>query len=373
VIPYGRQSIDEEDIRAVVEVLRSDWLTTGPAVAALERAFASATGAGEAVAYASGTAALHGAMHALGIGPGDEVILPAMTFVASANAVLYQGGTPVFADLEPDTLLLDPQAVACRIGPRSRAILAVDYAGQPCDYAALRALAERHGLALVADACHSLGGAYRGTPVGALADLSLFSFHPVKAITSGEGGMVTLQDPHRAAALRRFRSHGIDSDFRRRQELGTWEYDMVELGFNYRLSDLQCALGLSQLGRLGSFVARRQAIAERYSQAFAPLADRLAPLARRVDRTHAHHLYVLRVRGDRAAWYQGLRRLGIGVNVHYRPVYLHSYYRQRFGHHPGLCPVAEAAYEEILSLPIYPAMTEGQVDEVIDAVQAVAG
>jgi hypothetical protein len=243
MLPYGRQTIGGDDIAAVVETLRSDWLTTGPKVGEFERAFAAYTGAAEAVAVTNGTAALHAAMAALDIGPGDEVIVPPMTFAASANCVVYQGGTPVFADVDADTLLIDPAEVERRISPRTRAIVAVDYAGQPCDYDALQAIADEHGLALVADACHALGGSDHGRPVGTLADLSTFSLHPVKHITTGEGGVITTNDPELAARMRIFRNHGITSDHRQREQQGSWFYEMTDLGYNYRLTDVQCALG----------------------------------------------------------------------------------------------------------------------------------
>jgi perosamine synthetase len=363
-IPYGRQTIEQADIDAVVSVLRGDWLTTGPTVAEFERQFAWSVGAAEAVAVNSGTAALHCAMAALDVGPGDEVIVPALTFAATANCVVYRGGTPVFADVDPDTLLLDPASAAARITPRTRAIVAVDYAGQPCDYDALRALADRHGLALVADACHSLGATYRDRPVGSLADLSAFSFHPVKPLTTGEGGMVTTEDAAWAQWMRSFRNHGITTDHRQREAAGSWFYEMVELGFNYRLTDLQCALGLAQLPRLRGWVRRRQDIALRYDAAF--LADAaITPLVTRPDCTHGYHLYVVRVAGDRRQAFAELRERGIGVQVHYIPVHLQPFYRDRFGTRPGLCPIAEAAYEQVLSLPIFPAMTDADVDRVI--------
>jgi perosamine synthetase len=376
-LAYGHQNIDDADIGAVVEALRSDWLTTGPKVREFERAFASFAGAGEAVALSSGTAALHAAMHGLAIGPGDEVIVPAMTFAASANCVVYQGGTPVFADVVPDTLLIDCRDVEAKISPRTRAIVAVDYAGQPCDYDRLGAIAAPHDLALVADACHSLGGSYKGRPVGRLADLNIFSLHPVKAMTTGEGGVVTVNSFERAHTLRRFRNHGITSDHFQREQLGSWLYEMVELGFNYRLSDIQCALGLSQLGKLSGWIARRRAIARRYNDAFARLPG-LAPLRTAPDIGHAYHLYVIQLeprhlRADRGQVFAALRAEGIGVNVHYLPVHLHPFYRQRFGTTPGLCPNAEAAYENILSLPIFPAMSDGDVDDVIEAMWKVMG
>lgn len=373
VLPYGRQEITEDDIAAVIAVLRSAWLTTGPAVDRFEKAFAAVCGTTEAVAVSNGTAALHAAMHALEINPGDEVVVPPMTFAASANCVLYRGGTPVFADVDPETLLLDPAAVEERISPRTRAIVAVDYAGQPCDYDALRAIADRHGLALVSDACHSLGGRDHGRPVGSLADLSVFSLHPVKHITSGEGGVITTASPDLARRMRTFRSHGITSDHRQRQEAGAWYYEMVELGYNYRLTDIQSALGESQLRKLGEWVVRRQQIARAYDDAFRALPA-VRPLAVRPRVEHAYHLYVIRLdlerlTADRDTFFRALRAEGIGANVHYIPVHLHPFYREHLGTGPGLCPHAEHAYERILTLPLFPAMSDGDVQDVIEAVE----
>ena len=375
MLPYGRQWVDEADVQAVVEVLRSDWLTTGPKVDEFEQAFADFVGAREAVAVSNGTAALHAAMYAVGIGPGDEVIVPPMTFAASANCVVFQGGTPVFADVDPDTLLLDPAQVEAKITPRTKAIIAVDYTGQPCDYDALRAIADRHGLILVADACHALGGSYKGCPVGSLADLSTFSFHPVKHITTGEGGMITTDDPELARRMRVFRNHGITTDHRQRDQQGSWFYEMVDLGYNYRLTDIQCALGMSQLRKLPGWVARRQTIARRYNAAFAEMPA-VGSLGVREEVSHAYHLYMIRLdvtqlRATRTEVFAALRAEGIGVNVHYIPVHLHPFYRERFGTGPGLCPVAEAAYEQIISLPIFPCMSDDDIDDVIAAVRKV--
>jgi perosamine synthetase len=375
LLPYGHQTVDEQDCRAVCEVLLSAWLTTGPKVRQFEQSFARFTQAGEAVAVNSGTAGLHAAMHALNIGPGDEVIVPSLTFAASANCVLYQGATPVFVDVEPDTLLIDVADVTAKITARTRAIVAVDYAGQPCEYDALRDLAQANGLGLVADACHSLGASYKGSPVGTLADLNVFSLHPVKAMTTGEGGMITTESFEIAYRMRCFRNHGVTSNHFEREQQGSWLYDMAALGHNYRLSDIQCALGLSQLGRLPGWVDRRRAIARRYDEAFAAL-DGITPLAARPDRRHAYHLYVVRLdenhlRADRGHIFSALRAEGIGVNVHYLPVHLHSYYRDRFGTSPGLCPRAENAYREILSLPIFPSMSDGDVTDVIEAMYKV--
>jgi perosamine synthetase len=374
MLPYGRQSIDEGDIEAVVAALRSGWLTTGPAVADFEAAFAKATGAAEAVAVANGTAALHAAAFGAGIGAGDEVITTPMTFAATANCVRYQGGTVVFADVQPDTLNLDPRQVAAAITSRTKAIIAVDYAGQPCDLDELQALAVRDGLVLIEDASHALGATYHGRRVGALAPMTTFSLHPVKHVTTGEGGVITTDDAALAARLRMFRTHGISSDFRERERAGAWEYDMVALGFNYRLTDLQCALGLSQLPKLEDWIARRRAIAARYTAAFAAVPQ-IEPPVVLGDREPAWHLYVVRLRLERlrvgrTAVFRALRAENIGVNVHYIPVPWHAYY-QALGYTKGGWPVAEAAYERMLSLPLFPAMTDTDVEDVVTGVTKV--
>ena len=371
MIPYGRQFIDEDDIGAVVEILQSDWLTTGPTVEAFEQAFAAFVHAKEAVAVSSGTAALHAAMFALNIAAGDEVIVPAMTFAATANCVVYQGARPVFVDVDPGTLVISPQQVEAAITSRTKAVIAVDYAGQPADYDRLRAITEQQGIALVADACHSPGGSYKGRPVGSLADLNAFSFHPVKHIATGEGGMVTTENPQLAERMRRFRNHGITTDHRQRENQDSWFYEMVDLGYNYRITDLQCALGLSQLKKLPLFLRQRRKIARDYDDAFGKIAQ-INPLAVKADVAHAYHLYVIRLQSagldiDRNGMFQALRQKGIGVNVHYIPVHLHPFYRKQFGTRPGLCPVAEEAYEQILSIPMFAAMSDDQTREVIDS------
>ena len=376
LLPYGRQQIDDDDIAAVVEVLRSDWLTTGPKVGEFERAFADFVGAKEAVAVSNGTAALHAAVHALGVGQGDEVIVTPMTFAASANAVLYVGATPVFADVNPDTLLIDPAQVEAKITPCTKAIVAVDYAGQPCDYVALWAIADQHGLSIVDDACHAIGGSDRGRSVGTLATLNTFSLHPVKHMTTGEGGVITTDDSERAGRMRVFRNHGITSDHRQRAEAGGFFYEMVELGYNYRITDFQCALGISQLRKLPESVARRREIASMYDAAFADI-DYVRPLAVRPEAVHAYHLYMVKfdtaaLGMGRAEIFKALRGENIGVNVHYIPVHLHPYYRQHLGTAPGLCPIAEAAYERLVTLPIFPQMTESDLDDVITAIKKLS-
>ena len=358
-IPYGRQIIDEDDIQAVVSVLRSDWLTTGPAVDAFEQAVCAFTGAKYGVAVCNGTAALHSAMYALGVGPGDEVIVPPMTFAATANCVLYQGATPVFADVCEDTLLVDPKAVEAAITPRTKAIIAVDYAGQPCDWDALRSIADRHGLALVADACHALGGEYRGRKVGTLADISVFSFHPVKHITTGEGGMCVTSDENLATRMRNFRGHGITTTASQREKAGGWYYEMTDLGYNYRITDIQCALGASQLKKLPQWIEKRNELARMYDNAFA--GTRVSPLSRGQDVLHAYHLYVVRVQG-RNEVFSRLRKEGIGVNVHYVPVHRHPYYQKRFGQIS--CPKAEQAFGELLTLPLWPGLERSHIEGI---------
>lgn len=374
LLPYGHQCIDEDDIKAVVDVLRSDWLTTGPKVAEFEKRFAEMVGAKYAVAVNSGTAALHAAAFAAGIGPGDEVITASMTFAASANCVLYCGGRPVFADVETDTLLLDPSSVESKVSPKTKAIIAVDYAGQPCDYDALKKLSHEHGLILIADACHALGATYKNHKVGTLADMTVFSFHPVKHITTGEGGMVVTDNPDFAVKLRAFRNHGITADHRQREAEGSWFYEMAELGYNYRLPDINCALGLSQLKKLDKFVARRRQIAALYDSAFVDMPA-VSPLAQRNDRKSSYHLYVVRLNlsklnASRLQVFGALRAENIGVNVHYIPVYWHPYYN-KLGYGKGLCPVAEKAYEEIVTLPLFPAMSDRDAEDVIKAVKKV--
>src|SRR5450755_502717 len=374
-LPYGRQSVDEADIQAVVDVLRSDWLTTGPKVAEFEEAFAARVGAAHAVSFSSGTAALHGAAFATGLKPGDEAITSPMTFAATANCVLYQGAIPVFADVSPDTLNLDSEEAASRVTPRTKVILPVDYAGHPADLDPILQIAERHGLVVIEDACHAVGAEYRGRQVGSLAHMTVFSFHPVKHITTGEGGMVTTDNPKFAEILRRFRNHGISSDARQRQSAGQWHYEMVLLGFNYRLTDIACALGLTQLNKLEANLSRRRQIAARYTSAFGAIPGVVSP-AVRPEANPAWHLYPIRLdreklKADRGQMFQALRAENIGVNVHYIPVHRHPYYSERFGYRGGEYPVAEDAYEGRISLPMFHGMNDADVEDVIRAVEKV--
>jgi perosamine synthetase len=374
-IPYGRQVIDEADVATVVDVLRGDWLTTGPWVGKFEAAFAAFTTAPHAVAVSNGTAALHLCMLAAGIGPGDEVIVPALTFAASANCVRYVGATVVFADVLPGTMTVDVAHVESLITPRTRAIVCVDYGGLPADLGPLLVLARRHKLLLVEDACHAPGAEYDGRKIGAIADLTAFSFHPVKHMTTAEGGMVTTGDPTLADRVRRLRNHGINTDHRQREKAGTWEYAMTELGFNYRLTDIQCALGASQLSRLPATLAYRREVAARYRRELGEI-----PVFRLqdepADRRNAWHLFAVRLTGPKAAerraqMFNELRAAGIGVNVHYLPVYLHPYY-QSLGYPAGLCPVAEQAYAGLLSLPMWHGLEAQDQTRVIAALRATA-
>jgi perosamine synthetase len=373
MIPYSRQLIDEDDIKAVVEVLRSDWLTTGPKVDEFERSIAEYVGTKEAVVVSSGTAALHSAIYAAGIGPGDEVLVPAMTFVASANCVVFQGGKPVFVDVEPDTLLVNTDILERKITSHTKAIIAVDYTGHPCDYDEIRSIANRYGLIFISDSCHSLGAKYKGKNVGSLADLNVFSFHPVKNITTGEGGAITTNDSNMAERMRVFRNHGITSDFRKREAMGSWFYEMVDLGYNYRITDIQCALGLSQLKKLPEWIKRRNEIASYYNHAFRELYG-IEPLKVKSHVLHAYHLYVVKLnrkelQAKRDDFFSALRKEGIGVNVHYIPVHLHPFYKERFKTSSGDCPVAEEAYKKLISLPIYPKLTKDDLDSIIKTIK----
>ncbi|MEC8952426.1 MAG: UDP-4-amino-4,6-dideoxy-N-acetyl-beta-L-altrosamine transaminase [Acidobacteriota bacterium] len=372
LLPYGRQTLTEADVAAATEVLRSDWLTTGPKVAEFEEAIADYVDARHGVSFSSGTAALHAAVLAAGLKPGDEAITTPLTFCATANAALYGGGTPVFADVRDETLTIDPKEVERRITPRTKALLPVDYAGQPADLDALLALADRHELLVIEDAAHALGAKYRSRMVGSISHMSVFSFHAVKHLTTGEGGMVTTNNSNFAQRLREVRNHGIDSDARTRQAAGRWHYEMATLGFNYRLTDIACALGLSQLPRLSANLARRRAIAARYGKALATVPSLTLPIVA-ADVTSAWHLYPVRVDAsiDRAEVFNALRAEGLGVNVHYIPVHLHPYYRSRFGYRGGEFPIAETASGRLISLPMFHGMTDEDVDDVIFAVEKV--
>jgi len=375
MIPYGKQWIDDDDIQSVIDILKSDWLTTGPKVDEFETAFSKFTESKYSIAVNSGTAALHCAMYAIDIKAGDEVIVPTMTFAATANSVLYQNGIPVFVDVDPNTLLIDTNDIEKRITTKTKAIIAVDYAGQPVDYDRLQNIANKNNLILISDSCHAIGAEYKGRSLGSIADISTFSFHPVKNMTTGEGGMITTNNKIYMKRIRSFRNHGISTDHRERAEQGSWFYEMNDLGYNYRITDFQCALGISQLNKLPDWIDRRNKIAKIYNDAL-NLHDYIEPLKVDVNNVHAYHLYVVKIDFknliiDRSELFLKLRESGIGVNVHYIPVHLHPYYKKSFKMKEGMFKHAEQAYEQIISLPIFPRMTDHEVEIVISTLTEI--
>lgn len=392
-IPYGRQSIDDADIEAVVKVLKSDYLTTGPAVAAFEKKVADYVGAKYAVAVSNGTAALHVACLAAGIGEGDEVITTPITFAASANCVLYCGGMPVFADIDPDTYNISPAELERKITSRTKAIIPVHYTGQPCDMDAILEIARKHDLLVIEDGAHALGASYKGKKIGSIADMTCFSFHPVKPVTTGEGGMIVTDNEELYRKLVLYRSHGItrDNDMMQQYEdqlwqstdpalreaadmlrgdvmdPGGWYYQQLELGYNYRITDIACALGASQMDKLDRFLERRRQIAGKYDEAFADIPQIKTPWQQEGCQSGWHLYMIQTMERSRREVFDGLRQAGIGVNVHYIPVYRHPYY-QRNGYAGVHCLNAEAFYERAVSLPIFPGLTGSQQDYVIEHV-----
>ena len=383
MIPYGRQHIVDDDVDAVVRTLRSDFLTQGPAVPAFERAVAEYTGAAHAVAVNSATSALHVACMALGLGAGDTLWTSPNTFLASANCARYCGAGVDFVDVDPASYNLSPVALAAKLeraqreGRLPKAVVAVHFAGESCDMCAIRALSKQYGFAVIEDASHAIGALYAGRPVGCgeFSDITVFSFHPVKIVTTAEGGMALTNDAELAAAMQLHRSHGMtrDAALMQGESEGPWYYQQVALGYNYRLTDLQAVLGLSQLQRLEIYVARRQAIAERYDTLLAGLP--LTRPQRAADRRSALHLYpvVLHDTWRRRQVFEALRAADIGVNVHYIPVHLQPYYRQLNGSGPGDFPHAEAYYAGAISLPIYYTLTDAQQDHVVAALRSALG
>lgn len=369
MIPYGKQTIERDDIQAVVDVLQSDFLTTGPKIAEFEQTVADYVGAKYAVAISNGTSALHAACFAAGIGPGDEVITTPLTFAASANCVLYCGGTPVFADVDPKTYNIDPEDIRRKITDRTKAIIAVHLAGQPCDMDAIHSIAREHGLIVIEDGAHALGSVYKGKKVGSMSDMTTFSFHPVKPITTGEGGMIVTDNEDYYKKMVLFRSHGItrDDSMMTRND-GPWFYQQFDLGYNYRITDIQCALGCSQMKKLDRFLARRKEIVARYNEAFADCDNIITPY-QLSDTESGWHLYIVQVKNcDRRQVFENMREKGIGVNVHYIPVYMHPYY-QEHGYENVHCANAEEIYSHIISLPLYPGLTSEQQDYVIDTLK----
>lgn len=358
IFGYGHQSIDTADISAVVNVLRSDFLTCGPSVKAFEQAVCDYTGAKYCVAVANATAGLHIAALAAGLGPGDEAITTPITFLSSANCIAFTGAKPVFADIDSKTANIDPAEIEKRVSPKTKVLIPVHFAGQPCDMERISCLAKNRGLKVIEDAAHAIGSEYKGVKVGACkySDMTVFSFHPVKTITTGEGGAVTTNDLKLLAKLRALRAHGV---YKEGEMLDTWEYEMRELGYNYRITDFQCALGLSQLKKLNAFKARRRAIVDYYNRHLG-----LPHLLERDFSNACFHLYPVLVE-HRREFYLKARASGLDLQVHYIPVHTQPYYRKTFGYKMGDYPKAEAYYERCISLPLYPSLKDNELDEIV--------
>ena len=375
-ISYGRQCIDEDDIAAVAEVLRSPFLTCGPKIDELEKKLCEITTAKYAVAVSNGTAALHMACMAIGIKPGDEVIVSSITFAASSNCVLYCGGTPVFADIRSDTYNIDVEDVKRKITDRTKAIVAVDFTGQAVELDELKKICKEHNLYLIEDAAHSIGTKYNGKPIGSIADITTFSFHPVKTVTAGEGGACMTNDEELFKRLSLARTHGItkNPELMVRESEGPWYYEQVDLGYNYRITDFQAALLLSQLTKLEKFSDRRKEIRKMYDAAFSEMPEVF--VQKQIPESDTtQHLYILRLNPDRLKctrreFFDAFAAEGFGPQVHYIPVYWHPYY-EKIGYKKGLCPIAEATYEQILSIPFYPALTDADVEDTIKAIKKV--
>ncbi len=375
-ISYGRQYIDQDDIEAVVATLKSDYLTCGPKTAELEQKLCEVTGAKYAVAVSNGTAALHLAAMGAGFGEGDEVIVSSITFAASSNCVLYCGAKPVFADINPETYNIDPESVRKLITPKTKGVVAVDFTGQAVELDEIRAICKEHKLVLIEDAAHAIGTKYKGEPVGSIADMTTFSFHPVKTVTGGEGGAITTNDEQLYRKLMRLRSHGIT---RNQEEMvhptdARWYNEQVELGYNYRMTDFQAALIISQLNKLPQFSVRRREIVEKYDAAFAAVPEIIVQKEIPESDT-TRHLYIIRLNlalltCDRRQFFDALSAENTCPQVHYLPVYWHSYY-EKLGYKKGLCPEAEKFYESVMSIPLYYSLTDAEVDDVIRAVKKV--
>ncbi len=372
MIPYGKQSIDDDDIRAVTEVLRSDWITTGPKIREFEDALCRYAGSRHAVAVNSGTSALDIAVQSLDLPAGSEVVTTPFTFAATANACLYNGLKPVFADIVGETRNIDPEAIRAKITKKTRAIIFVDFAGHPCDIRQIRAIADEHDIFLIDDACHALGAEYGGKKIGTSADMTIFSFHPVKHVTTGEGGAVATEDPDLYQRLALLRTHGIDRDAQARYGRdASWAYDMKYLGRNYRITDIQAALGISQLKRLDTFIEKRTALAARYNELFRDMGLIIPPVTLPGVR-HAWHIYTVlldpAIRRDELFRY--LREHEIGANVHYIPVYRHTYYQEHVGCKGMSLPVTEDVFNRIITLPLYPDLSFAEQDRVVETIRA---
>ena len=370
-IPYGHQWIDEKDIKEVVKVLRSDWITQGPKVEEFERAIAKYCGVKYAVAVSSGTAALHTAYAVAGIGPGDEVITTPLTFAATAYAVSHLRGKPVFVDVQGDTLNIDPTKIEEKINKKTKAIAPVDFRGHPCDYDEIIKIAKKYKLLIIEDASHALGAIYKEKRIGKFADMTILSFHPVKAITTGEGGMILTNNKKFYEKLKIFRSHGTVQ----KPEKGGWYYEIKKPGYNYRLTDFQCALGLSQLKKIDKFIKRRREIVAKYNEAFKDTEEIITPTERNYVKS-AWHIYVIQLclgelKVDRKRIFGTLRKEEIGVQVHYSPLHLQPFYKKKFGYKKGNFPIAENYYQRAITLPLYPKMTNKDIARVIKTVKKI--
>lgn len=374
-LSYGKQSIDNDDIQAVVEVLKGDYLTTGPTVEAFEKKVSKYVGAKYAVAVSNGTAALHAACFAAGIKEGDEVLVSSITFAASANCVLYCGGTPVFVDIDSKTYNIDINKIEEKITPKTKAIIAVDLTGQSVDIDRIIEIAKKHNLVVIEDAAHALGSEYKGKKVGMKADMTEFSFHPVKPITTAEGGIIVTDSKEMYEKLKIFRTHGINREESRMiKNEGPWYYEQVELGYNYRITDVQCALGISQMKKLDEFISRRRDIVQVYNENFKDLPEINIPFEEDYSKS-GYHIYVITLnlnmlKVGRKEIFEALQKENIGVNVHYMPVYLHPYYKN-LGYQKGECPNAEDIYSRMITLPLFPRMSDSDVRDVIDGVKKV--
>ncbi|MBH41277.1 MAG: UDP-4-amino-4,6-dideoxy-N-acetyl-beta-L-altrosamine transaminase [Candidatus Magasanikbacteria bacterium] len=372
MIPYSRQTIEQDDIDAVLETLTSDYLTQGPKVEAFEQALANYCGVKYAVAVANGTAALHTAYNAINLSPGDEIITTPMTFVATSNAAVWQGARPVFVDIKKDSGNIDETLVESAITKKTKAIVSVDYAGRPVEYDVIRNIAYRHNLNFISDAAHSFGASYKGKKIGSLADLTTCSFHPVKGITTGEGGAVLTNNYNFYRKMKHFSSHGIDKKVEDGTIHGSWYYQMNTLGLNYRLSDIHAALGLSQLKKIDSFIEKRATLASRYEELLGDVSEIILPPNDTDLSLSAWHLYVIRLRKGgskkRLKLFEALRAKGIWVQVHYIPVHYHPYYKKK-GYVSGLCPVAESWYDSIISIPLYPFLSDEDQDVVVETLK----
>lgn len=371
-LPYGQQWIDDEDIKSVNDVLKSGWLTQGPKIDEFEKIVAKYCKSKCAVAFSNGTAALHACMFTIGIRDSDEVITSPITFAASSNCILYCSGRPVFADIKKDTYNIDPNEIKKHITSKTKAIIPVDFTGQPCDLDEIKEIANDNDLIVVEDATHAIGAEYKGNKIGTLSDLTTFSFHPVKQITTGEGGMVLTNNKEYYERLKIFRTHGITKDHGKLQKNeGGWYYEMHYLGYNYRITDIQCALGVSQFKKLDEFIKRRREIVKMYNDAFSDLKEIIAPYEKS-DVKSAYHLYVVQLLNmNRKKVFDGLRAENIGVHVHYIPVHLQPYYKKELGYLEGDFPTAEEYYNRALTLPLFPKMSDNDVNDVIDAVKKV--